>query len=492
MSSRFLTLVLLTAVPAELVAAQSATEAVDRVANWAAPLYWQASGSRLVPQRAGAGRKPSATVETVTAAASSGTSAPAVFVAMTPCRVVDTRAGILPFGSPNFAAGEIRTIPMPTSPDCPVPSNALAYSLNIAVVPLTGSMRWLTAWNTGAAQPATATLNDKAGVVTSNSAVVPAGDSGSINVYVTDPTHLIIDINGYYISSMETPNRQAIAQLKWIPGASASFAVGVYPMGVAFDGANIWVANCLGNNVTKLRATDGANLGSFNVVLNPVAVAFDGANIWVANYRSNNVTKLRASDGFTLGSFDVGMRPNSIAFDGVNIWVANFQSDSMTKLRASDGVNLGSFNVGTSPHAAAFDGANIWVTNESTNTVTKLRASDGANLGSFKVGTRPYAVAFDGSNIWVANFVSNNVTKLRASDGVNLGSFNVGAQPHGVAFDGANIWIANFGSNNVTKMRPSDGATLGTFSVGNEPSGVAFDGANIWVTNSADYTVTKL
>ena len=68
-----------------------------------------------------------------------------------------------------------------------------------------------------------------------------------------------------------------------------------HPLGVAFDGANIWVTNSDSNNVTKLRASDGKVLGTFGVGSSPYGVAFDGANVWVANGNSNNVTKLRAT-----------------------------------------------------------------------------------------------------------------------------------------------------------------------------------------------------
>ena len=47
----------------------------------------------------------------------------------------------------------------------------------------------------------------------------------------------------------------------------------------------------------KLRASDGAVLGTFGVGSAPLGLAFDGANIWVTNQNSNTVTKLRASDG---------------------------------------------------------------------------------------------------------------------------------------------------------------------------------------------------
>jgi collagen triple helix repeat protein/IPT/TIG domain-containing protein len=141
-------------------------------------------------------------------------------------------------------------------------------------------------------------------------------------------------------------------------------------------------------------------------------IAFDGANIWVANGSSNTVTKLRASDGANLGAFAVGQLPARVAFDGANIWVANRGSDNVTKLRASDGSNLGTFAVGTAPQGVAFDGANIWVTNNDSDNVTKLRASDGTILGTFAVGSNPFRVAFDGANIWVVNSNSNTVSKL--------------------------------------------------------------------------------
>jgi hypothetical protein len=38
-----------------------------------------------------------------------------------------------------------------------------------------------------------------------NAAIVPAGTSGSINVYAINATDLIIDINGYYAVSFGTP-----------------------------------------------------------------------------------------------------------------------------------------------------------------------------------------------------------------------------------------------------------------------------------------------
>ena len=288
-------------------------------------------------------------------------------------------------------------------------------------------------------------------------------------------------------------NPLQVALLKWFPAyQSAVFTVGHHPSGVAFDGANIWVANCASSTVTKLLASTGAVIGTFGLGSCPEGISFDGANIWVTNDGSTTVTKLLASTGAVLGTFGVGTSPSGTAFDGANIWVANWGSNTVTELLASTGAVVGTFSVGSNPYGVAFDGANIWVTNWGSETVTKLLASTGAVVGTFSVGNAPEGIAFDGANIWVTNLGSNSVTKLQASTGAVLGTFGVGEEPCAVAFDGANVWVTNFGSNSVTKLQASTGAVLGTFGVGESPDAVAFDGANIWVINENNDTVSKL
>jgi len=67
----------------------------------------------------------------------------------------------------------------------------------MTVVP-SGTLSFLTTWPTGISQPLVSTLNDTTGTVVANAAIVPAGADGSIDVFVTDQTHLIIDVNGYF------------------------------------------------------------------------------------------------------------------------------------------------------------------------------------------------------------------------------------------------------------------------------------------------------
>jgi hypothetical protein len=123
------------------------------------------------------------------------------FYPVSPCRIADTRpaAGFpAPFGSPTMTAGQTRTFPVPSS-SCGIPPEAKAYSLNFTVVPPTpGYLGLLTTWPAGQGRPNASTLNSYTGTVVANAAIVPAGTSGAISVYVSEVTDVIFDIDGYF------------------------------------------------------------------------------------------------------------------------------------------------------------------------------------------------------------------------------------------------------------------------------------------------------
>jgi len=126
------------------------------------------------------------------------------FVPVTPCRVTDTRLPNGPFGGPVMAANTTRNFTIPASA-CGIPSTAQGYALNITVVPTTGTLGFLTIWPAGQPQPLVSTLNSLDGRIKANAAIVPAGAGGAVSVFVTDQTHVIIDINGYFAPPASAP-----------------------------------------------------------------------------------------------------------------------------------------------------------------------------------------------------------------------------------------------------------------------------------------------
>ena len=114
------------------------------------------------------------------------------FTPVTPCRLVDTRQTHDP-----IQGGTSQSYILPQLGGCRIPTSAAAYSLNVTVVPHT-TLGYLTIWPTGEAQPVVSTMNSPDGRIKANAAIVPAGSSDAVSVYVTDTTNIILDIDGYF------------------------------------------------------------------------------------------------------------------------------------------------------------------------------------------------------------------------------------------------------------------------------------------------------
>ncbi|HSY13546.1 MAG TPA: choice-of-anchor tandem repeat GloVer-containing protein [Verrucomicrobiae bacterium] len=117
------------------------------------------------------------------------------FVPITPCRLLDTRSS----GGP-IPGGSYQTYNLPAlaqTNGCANLSSAVAYSLNVTLVPQNGPVSYLTIWPAGLAQPVTSTMNSD-GRVKANAAIVPAGVSAGVDVYVANTTNLLLDIDGYF------------------------------------------------------------------------------------------------------------------------------------------------------------------------------------------------------------------------------------------------------------------------------------------------------
>jgi Chaperone of endosialidase len=205
-----------------LLSALRAQDTVVPLRSWATPMYWQPNqAEREVAAKAGRQLMFSANAISTSAL---------TFVAITPCRLVDTRGaaagfnGIAPFSGPSIAPAGTLAIPIqsPTeatantapAPCGAIPSTAQAYSLNLTVVPVAGgAVGYVSLWPSGSPQPVVATVNDVQGLIVNMAAIVPAGTpSGGISVYNAGPatTDVVIDMNGYFAPPSDLNGNTAI------------------------------------------------------------------------------------------------------------------------------------------------------------------------------------------------------------------------------------------------------------------------------------------
>ena len=220
------------------------------------------------------------------------------FYAVPPCRLVDTRGSNGPLGGPFLAGGQERDFPL-LSGNCTLPLNAQAYSLNITAVPYNNQpLGYLTVWPTGQAQPHVSTLNNSTHTVVANAAMVVAGTNGSIAVYPSDNTQLVIDVNGYFatngsgglslypalpcrafdtraigsgqpFSGTLTPSANVVASPCAIPSAAQAFVFNATVVPSPTLGyLTLWADGQIRPTVSTLNATDGLVTSNMAVVPN--------------------------------------------------------------------------------------------------------------------------------------------------------------------------------------------------------------------------------
>ena len=123
---------------------------------------------------------------------------PGKFFTVIPCRVVDTRDVIGPWGGPALAGGAERIFTI--TGRCAIPSGARAISLNVTVVQPTTS-GYFSLYPGGTPLPLVSALNYAVGQIKANNAITPLSEAGTLSVFCgqgSGTAHLLIDVNGYF------------------------------------------------------------------------------------------------------------------------------------------------------------------------------------------------------------------------------------------------------------------------------------------------------
>jgi hypothetical protein len=123
---------------------------------------------------------------------------PMDFFTLSPCRLIDTRNAMGPYGGPALAADADRTFTL--AGQCGIPATARAVSVNVTVTApsATGNLRLYPA---GTSLPGVSSINYSAGQARRNNAIVSLNTSGALAVrcaQASGTAHFILDVNGYF------------------------------------------------------------------------------------------------------------------------------------------------------------------------------------------------------------------------------------------------------------------------------------------------------
>jgi hypothetical protein len=139
------------------------------------------------------------------------------FTGAVPKRLVDSRDGTGSTAGKLGAGGEVQVPVVGASITVAgvavsVPSTAVAAVMNIVAVDA-GASGFVTVYPCGVTRPLASNLNFNSGDVVANNVIAPIGGNGSVCIYSSAPTHVVVDISGYIQTNASggfvpsTPNR---------------------------------------------------------------------------------------------------------------------------------------------------------------------------------------------------------------------------------------------------------------------------------------------
>jgi len=207
------------------------------------------------------------------------------YVPVSPCRVADTRNATGTFGGPILAANASRSFPIPAGA-CSIPATALAYALNITVVP-SGALSDLYVFATGQAVPTTALLSSD-GRSKSNAAIVAAGISGGVSLQPTQNTHAVIDISGYFVPASNS------TALEYFPVAPCRVVNYTYIAAGQTSSVPVVSSAC------KIPST--AQSYSVNITAQPTSGTLNSLYVWPTGKPQPTGSLLSAPSGTLVGN----------------------------------------------------------------------------------------------------------------------------------------------------------------------------------------------
>lgn len=336
-------------------------------------------------------------------------SVPTTFVAITPCRLVDTRDPNGPYGGPVIPTGGTRSFDLNSGP-CPgIPANVISYSLNIAVV-TPNAPGYLKIYPSGGTIPYVSTINYQTSTL-ANAALVPAGTNGSVDVYVGAQVHVVLDINGYFIEAAAGPGGGPT-----LAGQNIWTGQNTFSNGISVNGQNVMnVGNPVSATDAVNKAYADANFVKFVPGAEQLSVGDANGTAPMINLRGGS-TCCSGPGGHTPAWFKVFQNGSFVATGNLGIGVSPMQGKGY---RTSWDSYKGSFRSGYADNE--WDDANVGF----------FSWAGGSN--STAIGL--YALAFGDTNSAesTSSIVFGSGNQVKGAAGFSAGAGNRVCDTYGVA-----------------------------------------------------------
>ena len=337
-----------------------------------------------------------------------------------PCRALDTRN---PAGTPAFNGQKDLNV---AAVSCGAPASAQAYVVNATVVP-PGPLNFLTLWPQGSAQPLVSTLNASDGTITSNLAIVPS-TNGSISIFGSQPTHVVMDISGYFLAPPTGPS-PTITQMTPGSAVAGSAAFTMTLTGTNFVPASVVQFNGSPRTTTFISSTQlqaaitAADVAS--VAVAQVAVLNPQANGGIS---TNSTFLVGSTGGTSFAQVIINQASRDLAYDSAQQLIyASVPSSATTNPNTISVLSLASVaitssqSVGVNPDILAIsgDGQFLYAGIDGPGSIQRFALPGLVTDINYSLGSDPFFGPFFAEDIQVAPGAPHTVAVTLANAGVS-------------------------------------------------------------------------
>ena len=229
---------------------------------------------------------------------------------------------------------------------------------------------------------------------------------------------------------------------------------GRFPVGVAFSGEGVWVANSQDDTVSRVDARTGRHLQTVKVGDCPTDLAVASGAVWVANGLDDTVTRVDARTGHVAAVVHVGAPPTGIRTitagpDGV--WVTGH--DRLVRIDPFTNRIVERLRV-DSPSGPVLTHDSLWVASQDGGTVVRFDRRTDRRVALVRVGSYPTFVAADDRFVWALNNGEGTVTQIDALTDRVVGKIPIGDRAYQLVVGAGAVWVQGYGRRAVVRIDP--------------------------------------
>jgi hypothetical protein len=217
------------------------------------------------------------------------------YAPIVPARLLDTRPGATTVDA-QFAAGGLAaagsTTQLTVTGRAGIPTNASAVVVNVTATQPQGA-GYVTVWPCGQPQPNASNLNYQSGATIPNLVISGIGTGGTICLFTSAASHLVVDVDGYYPATTSFRGLTPARLLDTRPGATT------------IDGSSAGEGLRPAGSITELTVAGrgGVPADAAAVVVNVTATEAQGdgyVTVWPCGQAQPNASNLNFRAGATI------------------------------------------------------------------------------------------------------------------------------------------------------------------------------------------------